>query len=330
MYYILKLNIGVAVADRPEGLFRDLGLLVVGVIDSEPFRDDDGRLYLYVAHPTGIYCIPMKSPTETGGPVAKCFGVSQDWERHTVPLVEGPTMIKHNGTYYLLYSGSAGYSRYYAIGYATAPTPIGPFTKYPGNPVFQDWPQHLRTRPWLTDPRPRRPDLASLPPEGRCQGRLDPSRHLPRSGLLRRSRPASRQGDPRRRPAGAQLRPQSRLEPGHPSPRGGLQQASLRVADFRDGRRHRIRYTRDGTDPCPTSPLYERPFGLSETTTVKARAFKPGLIASATSASRFTRTDTPLPENPSPGTAPGHSPFQIFTTPNLHWQPPGRKYQLNR
>jgi alpha-tubulin suppressor-like RCC1 family protein len=42
-----------------------------------------------------------------------------------------------------------------------------------------------------------------------------------------------------------------------------------------------VRYTLDGTDPTSTSPLYRYPFLVTATTTVKAKAFKPGLTASA-------------------------------------------------
>jgi len=39
-----------------------------------------------------------------------------------------------------------------------------------------------------------------------------------------------------------------------------------------------IRYTLDGTDPGPDSPRYQGPLTLRETTRVKARAFRPGLV----------------------------------------------------
>ena len=40
-------RIGVAVADRPGALFRDLGPRIEHAIDSHMFVDDDGRYYLY-------------------------------------------------------------------------------------------------------------------------------------------------------------------------------------------------------------------------------------------------------------------------------------------
>jgi beta-xylosidase len=46
-------------------------------------------------------------------------------------------MLKRQGTYYLMYSGSGADGPDYAIGYATAKSPLGPFTKHSGNPIAQ-------------------------------------------------------------------------------------------------------------------------------------------------------------------------------------------------
>ena len=45
-------------------------------------------------------------------------------------------MLKHKGIYYLLYSGGGADTQDYAIGYATSKNPMGPFTRYPGNPIM--------------------------------------------------------------------------------------------------------------------------------------------------------------------------------------------------
>ena len=44
-------------------------------------------------------------------------------------------MLKRDGVYYLMYSGSGADGPNYAIGYATAQSPLGPFKKYDGNPI---------------------------------------------------------------------------------------------------------------------------------------------------------------------------------------------------
>lgn len=50
-----------------------------------------------------------------------------------------------------------------------------------------------------------------------------------------------------------------------------------------------IRYTLDGTEPTDASPLYQRPFDFSATTTLKARAFHPDLHPSQTATQVYTR-----------------------------------------
>ncbi|MDD3143057.1 MAG: SUMF1/EgtB/PvdO family nonheme iron enzyme [Candidatus Cloacimonetes bacterium] len=51
-----------------------------------------------------------------------------------------------------------------------------------------------------------------------------------------------------------------------------------------------IRYTTDGSDPDPNSPEYSTPVPINETTTLKARGFKPGWTASAISSAEYTIT----------------------------------------
>jgi len=137
LYYTANGRIGVATADRPDGVFRDLGLLISSGIDAHLFRDDDGRYFLYYArYPDfAIFVQPMESPLRKKGAPVKLFSPAEPWEKKDVPVTEAPWMIKHKGVYYLLYSGGSADSEDYAIGYATAKNPRGPFTKYRGNPV---------------------------------------------------------------------------------------------------------------------------------------------------------------------------------------------------
>lgn len=145
LYYTANMRIGVAVADSPLGPFADRGILIEHAIDANPFRDDDGQLYLYYSYAAPFYrrwltgslrVQRMTSPLETAGkPLDILF--SETWERFlgVVGIIEGPWMLKRDGTYYLMYSGNATSSVDYAIGYATASHPLGPFTKYTGNPL---------------------------------------------------------------------------------------------------------------------------------------------------------------------------------------------------
>ena len=51
--------------------------------------------------------------------------------------IEGPSVLKKNGIYYLIYSANHFESKNYGVGYATSDSPVGPWTKYVGNPILQ-------------------------------------------------------------------------------------------------------------------------------------------------------------------------------------------------
>jgi len=139
LYYTVNSRIGVASAGSPDGVFRDRGSLIRNAIDAHLFRDDDGSYYLYYArYPEfAIFVQPMESPLKKKGAPVQVIAPSEAWEMKDRPVTEAPWMIKHQGRYYLLYSGGSADSENYAIGYATAPQPAGPFIKYRGNPVIR-------------------------------------------------------------------------------------------------------------------------------------------------------------------------------------------------
>jgi GH43 family beta-xylosidase len=102
------------------------------------FLDDDGRMYMYCTCYvpfSSIRVSPMTDPLTVAGP----------WEIVIRPplagwegiVTEGPWMVKHNAMYYLMYSGNSANLPLYAIGYATADDPMGPFTKYERNPILR-------------------------------------------------------------------------------------------------------------------------------------------------------------------------------------------------
>lgn len=132
--------IGVAVADHPLGPFVDRHNLVTGAIDAHVFQDDDGSLYLYYAQVAGGFRIRvqrMQDPVTLQGEPITVIEPTERWERRRGAVTEGPWMLKHRGRYYLMYSGSGADGPEYAIGYATATSPLGPFTKHAGNPIAQ-------------------------------------------------------------------------------------------------------------------------------------------------------------------------------------------------
>ncbi len=322
LYYTRRYKIGVAVADRPDAMFKDLGYLAIPGIDAHPFRDDDGRLYLYFTHtpPFTMYCIPMKSPTETGGPVTKCFEISQDWEKHDFPINEGPWMLKRDGLYYLLYSGSNAQSIYYAVGYATAPTPIGPFTKHEDNPVFRDLPA-INGPGHGSVVRDRAGQLWHL-----YHQKTGTKKGWARDVCLDRVAFDERGvfgGTPTRgTEQPAPIMDTSLVWSPEIHPRGAVfnERVTVKLSSRTPGAI--LRYTLDGSEPDESSRRYEGPFELTETATVRARAWKEGMRPSTVSRMRFTRTDEALPANPAPGAPPGNPPFEVFAEPNPNWKPP--------
>lgn len=131
-------QIGVAVADSPLGPFVDKGTVVKPAIDAHLYQDDDGQLYLYyVPLPSsGIAMRRMKDFfTPADGDPVSIIEPTEAWETYKSKVAEGPYMLKRDGVYYLTYSGTGADLHRYAIGYATAASPAGPFLKHPGNPI---------------------------------------------------------------------------------------------------------------------------------------------------------------------------------------------------
>lgn len=130
-------QIGAAVADAPMGPFKDRGNLVDGAIDAHLFQDDDGAFYLYYVQLPDfrITVQPMADPLTKRGGTTEVIRPTEAWERKKGSVTEGPWMLKHKGLYYLMYSGSGADGPDYGIGYATASSPTGPFTKHAGNPI---------------------------------------------------------------------------------------------------------------------------------------------------------------------------------------------------
>jgi len=139
LYYTMSGRIGVATAERPDGKFRDRGTLIENAIDAHMFKDQDGQYYLYYVQYPGfrIHVQPMASPLQKKAAPVRLIQATDPWEMQQAALTEAPWMLQHNGFYYLLYSASGADSQDYAIGYATAKNPLGPFTKYEGNPIIK-------------------------------------------------------------------------------------------------------------------------------------------------------------------------------------------------
>ena len=67
----------------------------------------------------------------------RLIAAEAEWETRDCLVAEGPFMLKHNGKYYLTYSANHFRTPDYAVGYAVADTPLGPFQKFEGNPILK-------------------------------------------------------------------------------------------------------------------------------------------------------------------------------------------------
>lgn len=134
----LDKQIGVAVADNPLGPFKDVAVLATNSIDAHLFQDDDKKFYLYYVDLSDGFDIraqPMSNPVTKSGHTKILIQPTEDWEKISGHVTEGPFLLKHTGVYYLMYSGTGADSPNYGIGYATSKSPLGPFTKFKDNPI---------------------------------------------------------------------------------------------------------------------------------------------------------------------------------------------------
>ncbi|PYE56533.1 glycoside hydrolase family 43 protein [Deinococcus yavapaiensis] len=155
----------VAVAERPEGPFRDAGVILdphdTFTIDASPFRDDDGTWYLFYARDfldgdrvgTALAVDRLEGMTKLAGERKTVLRATADWQifRHNREMyggvhdwytLEGPFVVKRGGKYWLFYSGGAWEMPNYGVSFAVADHPMGPWTE-----AQADGPTLLRSIP---------------------------------------------------------------------------------------------------------------------------------------------------------------------------------------
>ena len=145
MYYSAEEHLCVATSSSPLGPFvQDVQEPVKPekCIDGTMYIDDDGTPYLIWVSITDheeIWIAELEADLKhiKEGTEQYLMQMSQDWEKVWPGVNEGPFVLKHDGTYYLSYSANSYESPKYGIGYATAPTLRGPWTKAPDNPILQ-------------------------------------------------------------------------------------------------------------------------------------------------------------------------------------------------
>ena len=127
-------GIGVAVADQPQGPYRDaigrplVSQFVNGAqpIDQDVFIDDDGQAYMYYGGWGHANVVRLNADMTSLGQ----FPDGSTYKEITPSgYVEGAQMFKRGGRYYLMWSEGGWTGPDYSVSYAIANSPTGPFTK---------------------------------------------------------------------------------------------------------------------------------------------------------------------------------------------------------
>jgi beta-xylosidase len=141
--------ITLAVGAVPEGPFVDSSTKPLvcqgelgGSIDATPFVDADGTKFLIWKNdgnccglPTRFWIQPLSADglRLTGKPSDMGVVNDEPWEGG---LIEAPTLILSNGTYFLFYSANGYDTEFYAVGYATSKKVLGPYVDARENPIL--------------------------------------------------------------------------------------------------------------------------------------------------------------------------------------------------
>ncbi|MET4571503.1 beta-xylosidase [Stenotrophomonas rhizophila] len=128
-------GIGVAVADRPEGPYRDLlGKPLIGSfhngaqpIDQFVFKDDDGTWYMLYGGWKHANIVRLKD--DFTGIVPLSDGTLYKEITPAPEYVEGSLMFKRGGRYYYMWSEGGWGEPDYSVAYAIADAPTGPFKR---------------------------------------------------------------------------------------------------------------------------------------------------------------------------------------------------------
>jgi beta-xylosidase len=127
-------GIGVAVADKPQGPYRDLlGKPLINdiengaqPIDQYVFKDKDGSYYMYYGG--WGHCNVVKLKDDFSGITPLADGTLYK-EITPQGYVEGPYMLYRNGYYYFMWSEGGWGGPDYKVAYAMSKSPLGPFKR---------------------------------------------------------------------------------------------------------------------------------------------------------------------------------------------------------
>ena len=137
--YAADEKIAIAYADDPHGPFKQEEIGAIdpnsSMIDPFYFVDDNGKQYLYYVRVDGsnsIYVADLSDNRQSLSNAKQCVSATYGtWQNVTngYAVAEGPTVFKDGDYYYLVYSCNDYRNINYAVGYAYATSPKGPWTK---------------------------------------------------------------------------------------------------------------------------------------------------------------------------------------------------------
>lgn len=147
MIYTADEQLAIAESDSPLGPFKQAEKKALNgdtkQIDPYVFFDGD-KAYLYfvkLREGNRLYVAELSANLQEikEETITPCLQAIEPWEntaKATWPVTEGPTVIKYKNLYYLLYSANDFRNPDYAVGYATAVSPLGPWKKSTNNPLI--------------------------------------------------------------------------------------------------------------------------------------------------------------------------------------------------
>ena len=148
MIYTANENIAIASSDSPLGPFKNEHKKPIfetgNQIDPFIFIDEDGKKYLYHVRLTNgnrIFVAELNDDLQSIKPetLTECISGTLPWENTQNvewQVTEGPTVLKRDGLYYMIYSANDFRNPDYAVGYATSQTPYGPWEKSNDSPII--------------------------------------------------------------------------------------------------------------------------------------------------------------------------------------------------
>lgn len=154
MAYTANENIAIAESNSLLGPFTQTDKTNIQtstkIIDPFVFTDDDGKKYLYhvrLSNGNRIFVAEMTDDYTAidASTLKECIVATGGWEKTAgASVAEGPTVFKHNGLYYMVYSANDFRNQHYAVGYAISNSVYGPWEKYEDNPILSmhnmNWP----------------------------------------------------------------------------------------------------------------------------------------------------------------------------------------------